>query len=193
MGALNVMTFGSPRWANEPLAKYFDEIVDSNWRVVNEHDIVPTIPFQAMGFFHTATQIHYTDTESLTFTQCDGSGEDWQWNCYYLTTSVDDHLNYLNVEESCDADAAYEYTNTTTSSTSAAVGDGDDSESEGTVVYKVEHSLDTVPKVALSVGLAVGWIVAMVFCCFYCRARNELQKKGMSNTYQAFQDDIESL
>merc|ERR1712013_520522 len=74
IGAVNVITFGSPRWANDALATFFGSVVDSNWRVVNEHDIVPTVPTESMGYHHTATEIHYTDASTRTFTECDGSG-----------------------------------------------------------------------------------------------------------------------
>ena len=53
MGNINTITFGSPRWCDETIATLYGEVVDSNWRIVNEHDIVPTLPLMAMGFHHT--------------------------------------------------------------------------------------------------------------------------------------------
>lgn len=96
---VDFITFGSPRSFNENLAKYFDGVIDSNWRIENEHDIVPTLPYETMGYYHTSTEIWYTSTDPLTYKQCDGSGEDW--GCYYVGYSVDDHLNYFGLHEDC--------------------------------------------------------------------------------------------
>lgn len=105
IGAVNVLTFGSPRWARQSLVDIYDSTVDSNWRVVNENDIVPTVPYEWQGYYHSGTEIHYTDDDSLTYTQCDGTGEDS--SCDYIGDSVDDHLNYLNLYESCDTSSDY--------------------------------------------------------------------------------------
>merc|ERR1719273_1518427 len=96
-----MITFGGPRWANKNLASFFDGIIDLSWRVVNQHDIVPTLPYESMGFHHTSIEIWYTSTDPLTYQQCDGSGEDW--GCYYVGTSADDHVNYFGILESCPA------------------------------------------------------------------------------------------
>ena len=56
IGAVNVITFGSPRWASQDLVDVYDQTVDSSWRLVNEYDIVPTLPYTEMGtngFYHS--------------------------------------------------------------------------------------------------------------------------------------------
>jgi len=46
IGSVNTITFGSPRWADDDIATYYDDNIDSNWRIVNKHDLVPTIPYE---------------------------------------------------------------------------------------------------------------------------------------------------
>ena len=58
IGSVNAITFGSPRWCDEDIATYYGEVIDSNWRIVNEHDVVPTIPYMAMGYHHTGYVIY---------------------------------------------------------------------------------------------------------------------------------------
>ena len=55
IGAINVITFGSPRWAREALVDVYESTVDSNWRIVNEDDIVPTVPYEWQGYYHSGT------------------------------------------------------------------------------------------------------------------------------------------
>jgi predicted lipase len=94
-------TFGSPRWGNKMMANYFNARINVHWRIVNEEDIVPTVPFRRFGFYHTSTAVWYTDDNSLTFKECAATdGEDSK--CRYIGYSAKDHLNYLNVYESCD-------------------------------------------------------------------------------------------
>jgi len=105
-GEVEVYTYGCPRWANAVLAKAFMERVDVNWRVVNVHDMVPTIPEQKhpsvkSPYHHTGTEVHYTEiTPKLKYEICNGSGEDIR--CKYVVPSADDHLHYMGEYESCD-------------------------------------------------------------------------------------------
>jgi len=94
-----VYTFGSPRWANLNVADYFGAMIKTNWRLVNEHDIVPTVPPESFGFHHTWTEIWYTSDSPLKYVQCNGSGEDPA--CKYILASAEDHLWYLDLYEDC--------------------------------------------------------------------------------------------
>ena len=53
IGSVNTITFGSPRWCDEDIATYYGEVIDSNWRIVNERDIVPMVPYMWMEYYHT--------------------------------------------------------------------------------------------------------------------------------------------
>jgi len=97
--SITVYTYGSPRWADPAVADYYGSMIKTNWRLVNEHDIVPTVPPESFGFHHTWTEIWYTSDVPLKFEQCNGSGEDPA--CKYLITSAEDHLWYLDLYEDC--------------------------------------------------------------------------------------------
>lgn len=98
-GSVVTYTYGSPRWGNLAMADYFATLVDVNWRMVNMHDVVPTVPPESDGFHHTWVEIWYTSDSPLVYTVCDNSGEDP--NCSYIVTSVEDHLWYMDLYESC--------------------------------------------------------------------------------------------
>ena len=95
--------YGSPRWGNAVLMNYYESLIGYHFRLVNKHDIVPTIPATYLGthspFHHSWTEIWYTSTSPLNYTQCDGSGEDKK--CDYFGDSVSDHLDYLGVQLDC--------------------------------------------------------------------------------------------
>ena len=103
--SIETWTYGSPRFGNKELSEYYMKQIDVNWRIVNIHDVVPTVPPNYMvpgvtsAYHHTGTEIWYTSDSPLTFKQCNGSGEDKL--CDYLKPSAEDHLEYMNIHESC--------------------------------------------------------------------------------------------
>merc|ERR1719242_1272988 len=105
-GSIEVYTFGCPRWANKPLAQVFEQRVDVNWRLVNVHDIVPTIPEPkhpnvTSPYHHTSTEVWYTSDKPLKYKICDGTGEDIR--CKYVVPSANDHLQYMGEYETCES------------------------------------------------------------------------------------------
>ncbi|ETO17538.1 hypothetical protein RFI_19781 [Reticulomyxa filosa] len=115
-----VQTFGSPRWCNDVLVNYFEQIIDVHWRLVNLYDVglekkedkknhcgtlfaklatVPTVPPQDKYYHHTPTMVWYKDDSPLTYTICDESGEDPA--CEYVGYSIYDHLHYMGLYEDC--------------------------------------------------------------------------------------------
>jgi len=179
-GKVNVITFGSPRWCDQTIATLYGEVIDSNWRIVNQRDVIPTAPLMAFGYHHTATMIRYHDTgdASREYTQCDGSGEDWtDSDCYYYRTSISDHLHYLNLYESCS-----------------------DDDPNGTVSGRTPvDALDDLPPfesaVAVYTAAILGWILAVVFLVLWHRGKSELRKVkriGMTQaSYHAFNEQFE--
>lgn len=97
------VTFGEPRSGNKAFADHVDNTVATRYRVTHWKDIVPHAPPEFSNFHHTSLEIFY-QSNSESWKQCNGSGEDkscadqfgdfWQW-------SVSDHLDYLNLHESC--------------------------------------------------------------------------------------------
>ena len=59
IGKVHVITYGSPRWCDATIATRYGKVVDSSWRVVNQYDIAPTVPWQAMGYHHTGSMLMY--------------------------------------------------------------------------------------------------------------------------------------
>ena len=84
---------------NDAVAEYYATMIDLNWRFVNEHDIVPTVPPEDDGFHHTWTEVHYTKDSPLEYVVCDGSGEDP--NCSYDIPRIEEHLWYFDLYEDC--------------------------------------------------------------------------------------------
>lgn len=110
IGKVNVISFGEPRWCNWELANYYNNVIDTSWRVTNRYDIVTTIPPLTFGYYHVGTQIWYNyqrwwaDIEELKFIQCNGSGEDD--TCYGamwtdLVPQVSHHTQYMQVPFGC--------------------------------------------------------------------------------------------
>jgi len=93
-------TFGSPRWGNQAMANYFNDRIYVHWRLANEKDIIPNLPPRDLGFYHTCIDIWYTNNDPLEYRECSfANGEDP--NCEYIGYSIEDHMNYLDVYESC--------------------------------------------------------------------------------------------
>jgi len=89
--------FGDPRVGNQAFADYFDKNIQTSWRLVNQHDIVPHLPTLTMGFWHIATEVWFTNLTHYMI--CNDSGEDP--NCsdsLRIALSIDDHLEYLGFD-----------------------------------------------------------------------------------------------
>ncbi|GAM27497.1 hypothetical protein SAMD00019534_106730 [Acytostelium subglobosum LB1] len=71
-------TFGSPRVGNVAFAEWYNSIQPDNYRVVNQHDIVPHVPPQkdtTYTYHHVPLEIWYPKNET-TYVVCNDSGED---------------------------------------------------------------------------------------------------------------------
>lgn len=96
---LEIMTFASPRLGNADFVKYFNSKIpkENVYRVVNQRDIVTSLPPEAMGFRHLPTQYWFEDAPCCTYKTCDGSGEDPNCSDGVLMHSIMDHVTYLNI------------------------------------------------------------------------------------------------
>jgi len=90
--------FGSPRVGNQNFSDYFRTKVPVYWRMTNNHDVVPHLPYQVLGFYHVPTEVWEVET---TFKVCNGSGEDPTCSDSVVGDSIYDHLHYYGVYESC--------------------------------------------------------------------------------------------
>lgn len=67
--------YGSPRVGNEHTAAFINLKLPTRFRVVHNRDIVPHVPFEAMGFTHVSYEVLY-DEEMKSYKVCNESGED---------------------------------------------------------------------------------------------------------------------
>jgi len=58
---------------------------------------VPHVPYEWLGFHHTAQEVWYSDRDSTTWVECSSSdGEDDTCsNSLWMATSSSDHCEYL--------------------------------------------------------------------------------------------------
>ena len=74
-------TFASPRVGDSAFAATFDRLGIASWRIVNELDLVPKLPF--IGFTHVATEYLYTSGDLV----------DWSLTCWHELAT---YLNLLD-------------------------------------------------------------------------------------------------
>jgi len=90
-----VYTFGQPRVGEKNFATWYNSMIKYHYRVTHGHDIVPHVPPQALGFWHTNLEIFYPGNPP-TYQTCNTSGEDPSCsNQYTLDLSITDHLTYM--------------------------------------------------------------------------------------------------
>eukprot|EP01094_Clydonella_sp_ATCC50884_P025480 TRINITY_DN6707_c0_g1_i1.p1 TRINITY_DN6707_c0_g1~~TRINITY_DN6707_c0_g1_i1.p1 ORF type:complete len:287 (-),score=89.98 TRINITY_DN6707_c0_g1_i1:346-1206(-) len=93
--------YGEPRVGNADYASYAAQQIKAYFRVVNGDDIVPTLPYQALGFKHSPTEVWEDPAASLNFKVCSSTdGEDRHCEPR-ITLSTADHLTYFGIHESC--------------------------------------------------------------------------------------------
>eukprot|EP01099_Mayorella_cantabrigiensis_P002832 TRINITY_DN2273_c0_g1_i1.p1 TRINITY_DN2273_c0_g1~~TRINITY_DN2273_c0_g1_i1.p1 ORF type:complete len:300 (+),score=53.11 TRINITY_DN2273_c0_g1_i1:70-969(+) len=101
-----INNFGEPRCGNKAFADYYHSFTHLvTWRVTNNRDIVPNLPLKSMGFFHHPTEIWErtnTTTKDQYYKTCSSTnGEDQTCSASVVQDSVDDHLHYMGLYESC--------------------------------------------------------------------------------------------
>eukprot|EP00736_Rhodelphis_marinus_P006945 Rmarinus@m.6433 len=92
----SIYSFGSPRVGNYEFTNFLENRVAGAWRIVNDADIVPSLPPSGLNFHHFHTEMWY---KGHNYQRCDGSGEDP--NCSASVPdwqhSVDDHSYFKDV------------------------------------------------------------------------------------------------
>lgn len=93
---VEVWNYGEPRVGDAVFSNYTDHILGTIYRVINQHDIVPHLPPQNVGYHHVAREIWFP-TNYTYYIICDASGEDP--HCADSINPVayrpTDHLTYL--------------------------------------------------------------------------------------------------
>jgi len=94
-----LITFGSPRVGDATFATKFANMMGTrNWRVVNNHDLVPHVPPKVLGWHHVATEVWIHGGTTI----CNSSGEDP--NCsdsLLIALSIPDHIHYYGYYQTC--------------------------------------------------------------------------------------------
>eukprot|EP01094_Clydonella_sp_ATCC50884_P021052 TRINITY_DN4530_c0_g1_i1.p1 TRINITY_DN4530_c0_g1~~TRINITY_DN4530_c0_g1_i1.p1 ORF type:complete len:306 (+),score=75.95 TRINITY_DN4530_c0_g1_i1:43-918(+) len=98
---VTVINFGSPRVGNDGFSAYYSEHVPNTTRVVNNRDIVPSLPPKVFGFEHVATEVWEHRNKYIV---CSGS-EDPKCSDSVVSYSVEDHTHYMGYE-TCECKSA---------------------------------------------------------------------------------------
>ena len=95
---------------NPEFVKMFRKFNINSIRVTHYYDIVPHLPQERFGYQHIPSEIWYNE-DNTKFIKCNdtdlNSDEDDNCSnsCYPIhCTSVDDHMNYVNVNMGIDGD-----------------------------------------------------------------------------------------
>ncbi|EGG21952.1 hypothetical protein DFA_01838 [Cavenderia fasciculata] len=99
---IEMYTFGSPRVGNVGFVEYFESVVlQSYWRLVNYHDVVPHLPSKWMNFYHLPVEVWFNNSaDPLEYKMCNGSGEDPTCSDSLLVAlNIPNHLDYLQIEK----------------------------------------------------------------------------------------------
>jgi hypothetical protein len=96
--AIRLFNFGSPRVGNYNFAVYASNLIQDRNRVTHRRDIVPHLPWQER-FTHISGE-WYEDNQGLR--ACDGY-EDPTCSYQWYILSIDDHMQYLGLNMSCDS------------------------------------------------------------------------------------------
>lgn len=102
---ITLITFGSPRVGNINFIKDFNKYNIYSHRITHYYDIVPHLPQQALGYYHISQEIWFNKDNSI-YQLCNDLEDDNCSNSCAPTkcTSIDDHLNYLNISIGTDGE-----------------------------------------------------------------------------------------
>jgi len=97
-------TFGSPRVGNYNFSRLYGKLVPNTFRLVNNRDIVPTVPLVEMGFWHVTTEVWEHGTNNDVYTTCSNTtGEDPTCSDSVISISTYDHVHYMNINCGCNS------------------------------------------------------------------------------------------
>jgi len=90
---LNVYNFGCPRVGNTAFANYADSVL-TVWRMANNKDPVPHLPFKIMNYYHIKTEIFERYGQ---YKQCSGNEDPTCIDSVKITTPID-HGEYMDIK-----------------------------------------------------------------------------------------------
>ncbi|CAJ0960616.1 unnamed protein product, partial [Mesorhabditis belari] len=100
MTKFKLMTFGEPRTGNASYATAHDARLPFSFRVVHNHDIVPQLPFQWMGYHHHSVEVWYPNKMAVgqPFKIC-AQQEDQSCQDGQLDVWIPDHDDYFDIAD----------------------------------------------------------------------------------------------
>jgi len=93
---LYAWNYGDPRVGDYCFSNTMKGIVGTSYRTVNQLDMVPHLPMEALGFYHTWTEVWFPNSTDV-YVVCNG-GEDPNCSDSVIGISILDHLGYLGFE-----------------------------------------------------------------------------------------------
>jgi hypothetical protein len=106
----SLVTFGSPRIGNPNFVKMLRELNITSSRVTHHYDMVPHVPEERLGYQHIPSELWYNEKNS-EFKECNDMGPESKEDdkcsnsCAPIhCTSINDHMNYLNVSMGINGD-----------------------------------------------------------------------------------------
>jgi hypothetical protein len=99
---ISLITFGSPRVGNEAFVSDIVNKSISSLRITHAYDIVPHVPQEFLKYLHIPHEIWYPEDTNDVVIECNDENMKEDPRCSdscgpLHCTSVQDHLNYLNV------------------------------------------------------------------------------------------------
>lgn len=97
---MHLWTLGSPRVGNGAFGSMISRMRGKSIRMVNQKDVVPSMPPHSFDFTHVAQEVWYTRNNWKVCSST--NGEDG--NCskgQLIALSIEDHLNYFGLHEAC--------------------------------------------------------------------------------------------
>ena len=104
---IKLTTFGSPRVGNKEFSNQLRDYNFYSIRITHYYDVVPHLPQNKLNFEHVLQEIWYND-DNTEYKICSSNNPE-DPNCSdkcapFECTSIDNHLNYLNVSMGKDGD-----------------------------------------------------------------------------------------
>jgi len=98
MPGVQVLNYGQPRVGNQDFATNTHKYISGLQRMVDNKDIVPSVPPQALGYEHETTEIWETPSGGANYKVCSSTnGEDPTCSDSVVSDSTADHLIYMGV------------------------------------------------------------------------------------------------
>ncbi|GMR59634.1 hypothetical protein PMAYCL1PPCAC_29829, partial [Pristionchus mayeri] len=95
-------TFGEPRTGDKQFANLLDSLIlQSHYRVVHNHDMIPHCPFLSMKYYHHATEVWYQNDMAVgdSYTVCVGQEDPKCSDSNKFNLNFDpDHPHYYGIE-----------------------------------------------------------------------------------------------